>query len=100
MFCPLPQNYQHLFEKKIISTSYSKLSTEKWNWNLKGHWTRMTSYLFISYSIEDFKFDQNCYFQLILPMHFHFMRYFVRNIIFRVCHRLLYSVFIEVDFEK
>ena len=28
------------------------------------------------------------------------MRYFVNSIIFRVSHRLLYCVFIEVDFEK
>ena len=33
-------------------------------------------------------------------MRFHFMRYFVNSIIFRVSHRLLYCVFIEVDFEK
>ena len=28
------------------------------------------------------------------------MRYFVNSIIFRVSHRLLYCVFIEVNFEK
>ena len=34
-------------------------------------------------------------------MRFHFMRYFVNSIIFRVSYnRLLYCVFIEVDFEK
>ena len=33
-------------------------------------------------------------------MHFHFMRYFVNNIISRVSNRLLYCVFIEVDFEN
>ena len=33
-------------------------------------------------------------------MRFHFTRYFVNSIIFRVSHRLLYCVFIEVDFEK
>ena len=33
-------------------------------------------------------------------MCFHFMRYFVNSIIFRVSHRLLYCVFIKVDFEK
>ena len=33
-------------------------------------------------------------------MRFHFMRYFVNSIIFRMPHRLLYCAFIEVDFEK
>ena len=36
---------------------------------------------------------------MILPMRFHFMGYFVNRIIFIVSHRLLYCVFIEVDFE-
>ena len=67
---------------------------------LKGRWTSITSYLFISNSKEDFKLNQYQNFQLILPMCFHFMRYFVNSIIFRVSHRLLYCVFIEVDFEK
>ena len=49
--------------------------------------------------LEDFKLNQYQNFQLILPMHFHFMRYFVNNIIFRVSYRLLFYVFIEVDFE-
>ena len=40
------------------------------------------------------------YVQLILPIRFHFMRYFVNSIIFRVFQRLLYCVFIEVDFEN
>ena len=57
-------------------------------------------YIFISYSIENFKLNQYRNFQLILPMHFHFMKFFVNSIIFRVSHRLLYCVFIEVDFEK
>ena len=57
-------------------------------------------YLFLSYSIEDFKLNQNQNFQLILSMRIHFMRYFVNSIIFRVSHRLLHCVFIEVDFEK
>ena len=30
----------------------------------------------------------------------YFMRYSVNSIIFRVAHRLLYYVFIEVNFEK
>ena len=42
--------------------------------------------IFISDSIEDFKLNLYPNFQLILPMHFHFMRYFV---IFRVSHKLL-----------
>ena len=33
-------------------------------------------------------------------MCFHIMKNFVNNIIFRVSHKLLYCVFIEVDFEK
>ena len=57
-------------------------------------------YLFVSYSIEDLKLNQYRNFQLILPMCFHFMRYFVHSIIFRVYHMLMYCVFIEVDFEK
>ena len=56
--------------------------------------------LFISNSIEDIKSNQYRNFQLILPMCFHFMRYFVNSIIFSVSHRLLYCVFTEVDFEK
>ena len=51
-------------------------------------------------SIENFRLDLNLNFQLILPMCFHFMRYFVNRIIFRVSHRLLYCVYIEVDFVK
>ena len=57
-------------------------------------------YLFVSYSIEDFRLNQCQIFQLNLPMRFHFMRYFVSIIIFRVSHRLLYYVFIEVNFEN
>ena len=67
---------------------------------LKGHWTNITSIFFISSSKEDLKSNQYRKFQLILPMRFHFMRYFVNNIIFRVPHRQLFCVFIEVDFEK
>ena len=69
-------------------------------WFLKGHWTSMTFMFFRLNSIEDFRLDLYWNFQLILPMRFHFMRYFVNNIIFRVFHRLMYCVFIEVDFEK
>ena len=50
--------------------------------------------------LEDFELNKYRNFQLILQMHFHFMRYFVNSIIFRVSHWLLYCVFIEVDFEK
>ena len=57
-------------------------------------------YLFLSNSKEDFKWNQYRNFQLILPMRFPFMKNFVNSIIFRVSHRLLYCVFIEVDFEK
>ena len=67
---------------------------------LKGALDKYNMCLFISSSIEDLKPNQYRKFQLILPMPFHFMRYFVNSIIFRVPHRLLYCVFIEVDFEK
>ena len=67
--------------------------------SLKGHWTSITS-IFVPNSVENLKLNQYRIFQLILPMRFHFMRYFVNSIISRVSHRLLYCVFIEVDFEK
>ena len=67
---------------------------------VKGALDKYNIYLFICNSIEDLKLNQYWKFQLILPMHFDFMRYFVNSIIFRVSHRLLYCVFIEVDFEK
>ena len=67
---------------------------------IKGALDKYNIYLFISKSIEDFKLKQYRKFQLILPMRFHFMRYFVNTIISRVSNRLLYCVFIEVDFEK
>ena len=67
---------------------------------IKGALDKYNIYLFVSYSIEDFKLNQYRNFQLNLPMRFHFMRYFVSSIIFSVSHRLLYCVFIEVDFEK
>ena len=50
-------------------------------------------------AIEDIKLNQYQNFQLILPITFPFMRYFVNIIIFRVSHGLLYCIFIEVDFE-
>ena len=53
---------------------------------LKGALDKYNIYLFISDSIEDIEFSQYQNFQLILPMRFHFMRYFVNSIIFRVSH--------------
>ena len=68
---------------------------------VKGVLDKYNINLFISNSIEDIKVNQYRNFQLIPPMRFHFMGYFVNNITFRVSHRLLYNcVFIEVDFEK
>ena len=67
---------------------------------IKGTLDKYNIYLLILNSIEDYKLNQYQNFQLFLPMRFHFMRYFVNCIIFRVSHRLLYCVFIEVDFEK
>ena len=61
---------------------------------VKGALDKYNIYLFISNSIENFKFNQYQHFQLILPMRFHFTRYFVNSIIFRVSHRLLCCVFI------
>ena len=66
---------------------------------VKGVLDKCNIYRFISNSIEDIKSNQYRNFQLILPKHFHFMRYFMNSIIFRVSHRLC-CVFIEVDFEK
>ena len=57
-------------------------------------------YIFIFNSIEEIELNQYRNFQLILSMRFHFMRYFVNSIIFRVSHGLLHCVFTEVDFEK
>ena len=67
---------------------------------IKGALDKYDIYLFISNPIEDFKLNQYQNFQLILLMRFHFMSYFVNSIIFRMSHRLLYCVFIEVDIEK
>ena len=68
--------------------------------NYKGALDKNNIYLYITYSIQDFKSNLYRNFQLILPMRFHYVRYFVNSIIFRVSHRLLYCVFIEVDVEK
>ena len=53
---------------------------------IKGALDKYNIYLFKSNSIEDFKLNQYQNFQLILPMRFHFMMYFVNSIIFRVSH--------------
>ena len=66
----------------------------------KGAKEKYNIYIVISNFKEDFKLNQYRNLQLILPMRFHFMRYFVNSMIFRVSHRLLYCVFIEADFEK
>ena len=44
---------------------------------LKGTLDKCNTYLFLTNSREYFKLNQYRNFQLILPMHFHFMRYFV-----------------------
>ena len=68
--------------------------------HFKGALDKYNIYLCISNSVENLKLHQYQNFQLNLPMRFHFMRYFVNSIISRVSHRLLYCVFIEVDFKK
>ena len=68
--------------------------------NIKGVLDKYNIFLWISNSVENLKLNQYRNFQLILPMRFHFIRYFVNSIISSVSHRLLYCVFIEVDFEK
>ena len=66
----------------------------------KGALDKYNIYIFIFNSIEEIKLNQYRNFQLTLSMRFPVMRYFVNSIIFRVSHRLLHGVFIEVDFEK
>ena len=96
------------FSSRVFSKdfSYSKSATgnviyyKYENLRVKGALDKYDIYLFISNSLDDFKLNQYWNFQLILPMHFHFMMYCVNSIISRVAHRLLYCVFIEVDFEK
>ena len=83
---------QRQHNKHTIEYIYNKI--------IRGALDKYNIHLFISYSIEDFKLKQYWNFQLILPLRFHLMRYFVNSIIFKVSHRLLYCVFIEVDFEK
>ena len=98
---------------KVIHMGYSNpggsyMMDHGWS-NLRGDWAekklkgaldKYNIYLFIYNSKEYLRLNQYRNFQLILPMHFHFMRYFVNSIIFRVSHRLLCCVFIEVNFEK
>ena len=55
-----------------------------WTICVKGALDKYNTYLFISNSIKDFELNQHRNFQLILQMRFHFMRYFVNSIIFRV----------------
>ena len=88
--------YGMLFSLKI----FKKRNIPSDLYDLKGALDKYSTYIFISNSIEYFKLNQYRNFRLILPMRFHLMRYFVNSIISRVSHRLLYSVFIEVDFEK
>ena len=84
----------------ILMYCIDKLGFWSWFFCIKRALEKYNIYLFISNSIEDFKLKQYRKCQPILPMRFHFMRYFVNSIISRVSHRLLYCVFIEVDFEK
>ena len=89
------QNQEELAAMVMFQNYYQMLPLP----GLKGALDKCIIYFFISISIEDLKLNQYRNFQLI-PMRFHFKRYFVNNIIFRVSYRLLYCVFIEVDFEK
>ena len=66
--------------------------------HIKGALDKYSIYLFVPNSKENYEINQYQTFQLILPMRFHFMRYFVISIIPRVSHRPLCCVFIEVDF--
>ena len=66
----------------------------------KGALDKYNIYLFMYNFVEGFKSNQYQNFQLILPMHFQFIWYFVNSIISSMSHRLLYCAFIEVDFEK
>ena len=54
----------------------------------KGSLDKYNIYLFIPNSIEYFKLNKYRNFQLILPMRFHFMRYFVNSIIEVVFEKL------------
>ena len=93
--CSFHQNWFWIY----MCTRFSWLSHWYRFLPLKGTLDKYNIYLFISNSLKDFKLNQYQNFQLILPLLFHFMRYFVNSIIFGMSHRLLYCVFIEVDFE-
>ena len=60
--------------------------------HIKGALDKYNIYIFIASTKENLKSNQYRKFQPILPMSFHFMRYFVNSIIFRVPHRLLYNL--------
>ena len=75
-----------------------KLSYE---WNvIKGALDKYDIYSFISYFIEDLKIKPLPKFLADSVNAFSFYEVFCDSIIFRVSHRLLYNVYIEVDFEK
>ena len=81
-------------EKKLF------LCQKKTKNGLKETLDKSDIFLLISKSIEDIKYNQYQNFQIILLICFHFMRYFMNSIIFGMSVRLLYYIFIEVDFEK
>ena len=86
-------NMRHTCAKDLLDSNFIQAV-------IKGALDKYDIYLFISNSTENFKLNQCRNFQLIQPMRFHFIKYFVNSLISRVSHRLLYCVFIEVDFEK
>ena len=62
----------------------------------------MSISFYVLFYLEEFELNKYRNFHLILAMRFNFTRYFVNSITSRVSHlyKLLYCVFIEVDFEK
>ena len=87
----LQSNLEFLSLHRELITSQTLFSPSINNY-LQGHFTSIKSIFFKSNSIEDFELNQYRDFQLILPMRFYLMRYFVNSIMFRVSHRLLYCV--------
>ena len=93
--------FQHIFFEFKVKTKLNVAHSFDyypgfWGKILKGHWTSITYfYLFKSNSMAEFKANQYQHFPPILLMRFHFIRYFVNSIIFRVS-----QVFTEVDFKK
>ena len=74
-----------LFQWNRIRFDVSKYSENRFKsptTQIKGALDKYNIHLFISNSIEDFKLNQYRNFQLILPMRFHFVWYFVNSIIF------------------